>query len=293
MRGQVYLRILPVKVSAGNKTVSTLAMMDDGSQTTLCTSSLLKRLQAKTKPCSVDIITIMGQSNKISSKQADLTIKSMDGSSTFDVREVRALDTLPISIDAAAHLDSEGDLRHLNDIIQGIREQCSLNQLKPDHPVEILLGLDTPGIFWVEEERRGPVNLPFAQRTKLGWTIQGPSSRRSSARVAVNFCQESIESQLERMWKTDFPDAERHHSEKTLPSLNDKEAVKLVEASIVRENNRITVGMPWKTDKDKIPNNKVVAERRLQSLKRKLEGDPDLHAKYTAAINEYLDNGIR
>ena len=214
MRGQVYLRILPVKVSAGNKTVSTLAMMDDGSQTTLCTSSLLKRLKAKTTPCSVDLVTIMGQSNMIQSKQADLTIKSMDGGSSFDVREVRALDTLPISIDAAAHLDCEGDLRHLSDI-KCIREQCDANQLKPDHPVEILLVLDTPGIFWVEEERRGPIDLPFAQRTKLGWTIQGPASRRPSARVAVNLCQESIESQLERMWKTDFPDTELHHSGKT------------------------------------------------------------------------------
>ena len=93
------------------------------------------------------------------------------------------------------------------------------------------------------------------------------------------------------MWKTDFPDAERHHSDKTLPSLNDKEAVKRVKESIVREDNRFTVGMPWKIPKEKIPNNKVVAERRLLSLKRKLEADPDLHIKYTAAINEYLDNG--
>ena len=291
MRGQVYLRILPVKVSAGNKTVSTLAMMDDGSQTTLCTSSLLKRLQAKTKPCSVDIVTIMGQSNTIQSKQADLTIKSMDGRSAFDIKEVRALDTLPISIDAAAHLDNEGDLCHLNDIIQGIRQQCSSNKLKPDHPVEILLGLDTPGIFWVEEERRGPVNLPFAQRTKLGWTIQGPASNRPKTRVAVNFCQERIEDQLERMWKADFPDAESHHGDKTVPSLNDKQAAKLVEASIVRKDNRFIVGMPWKTPKEKIPNNRVVAERRLHSLKRKLECDPDLHSKYIAAVNDYLDNG--
>ena len=180
MRGQVYLRILPV-VSAGNKTVSTLAMMDDGSQTTLCTSSLLKRLKAKTTPCSVDLVTIMGQSNMIQSKQANLAVKSMDGGSSFNVKEVRALDTLPISADAAADLDNEGDLSHLSDIIKGVRDQCDANQLKPDHPVEILLGLDTPGIFWVKEERRGLIDLPFAQRTKLGWTIQGPSSRRPSA----------------------------------------------------------------------------------------------------------------
>ena len=50
LRGNVYLRILPVKVTAGSKTVTTLALLDDGSQTTLCSTGLLKRLHAATKP---------------------------------------------------------------------------------------------------------------------------------------------------------------------------------------------------------------------------------------------------
>ena len=45
-KGLVFLRILPVRVSHGNKTIHTLAMLDDGSQTTLCSESLIRRLNA-------------------------------------------------------------------------------------------------------------------------------------------------------------------------------------------------------------------------------------------------------
>ena len=49
--------------------------------------------------------------------------------------------------------------------------------------------------------------------------------------------------------------------------------------------------MPWRTDKNSIPNNKVVAEKRLSYLKRRLKSSSDLHIKYTGAIQDYLDSG--
>ena len=64
LRGNVYLRILPVKVTTGSKTVTTLALLGDGSQTILCFTGLLKRLHAATKPSEINIVTIMGQSKK-------------------------------------------------------------------------------------------------------------------------------------------------------------------------------------------------------------------------------------
>ena len=42
--------------------------------------------------------------------------------------------------------------------------------------------------------------------------------------------------------------------------------------------------MPWRTHKNCIPNNKVVAEKRLSYLKRELQSNSDLHIKYTGAI---------
>ena len=49
--------------------------------------------------------------------------------------------------------------------------------------------------------------------------------------------------------------------------------------------------MPWRTEKDNIPNNKFVAEKRLTYLRKKLQSNAELHKKYTAAIQDYLESG--
>ena len=49
--------------------------------------------------------------------------------------------------------------------------------------------------------------------------------------------------------------------------------------------------MPWKTEKQNIPNNKCLAEKRLPYLRKKLKSNAKLHNKYTAAIQDYLESG--
>ena len=159
LRGNVYLRILPVKVTAGSKTVTTLALLDDGSQTTLCSTGLLKRLNAETKPSEINIVTIMGQSNKIKSSTANLLVSSIEGNDTIELNEVKSLHKLPIGTDAAAHLDTQHDWKHLNDIVTEMRRQCTSNGLQDDHPVELLIGINAPEAFWksVEVDRKSVV----------------------------------------------------------------------------------------------------------------------------------------
>ena len=288
-RGNVYLRILPVKVTAGRNTVTTLALIDDGSQTTLCSSSLLTRLNATTRLSEINIVTIMGQSNKIKSSTTSLKVSSIKGESTIELKDVKSLPKLPIGTDAAAHLDAQHNWEHLSDIVTDIKQQCIDNRIKDDHPVELLIGDNTPEAFWIQEERRGGPRQPFAHKTQLGWTIQGPSSSKANCQASVNFVHESVDLQLQRLWTTDFP--ERQHDDEQLPSIEDKEAIRLVQDSTEKHDNRYIIGMPWKTKKESIPNNKVVAERRLEGLRRKLSSDPDLKTKYNNAIDDYLNEG--
>ena len=124
-------------------------------------------------------------------------------------------------------------------------------------------------------KRRGGPGQPFAHRKRLGWTIQGSFSAKSNCDDSVNILQESIESQLQRLWTTDFP--EKQHDDSKLPSLEDNEAIHLVQNATEKHENRLIIGMPWKTNKENIPNNKLVADRRLES--RKLNSDFDLNAK--------------
>ena len=56
------------------------------------------------------------------------------------------------------------------------------------------------------------------------------------------------------------------------------------EKNTSKQGTHFQIGMTWRTDKKSIPNNKVVAEKRLSYLKRKLQSNSDLHSKYTGAI---------
>ena len=136
LRGNVYLRILPVRVKAGNHNVTTLALLDDGSQTTLCSASLLKRLHAVTKPSEINIITIMGQSSKIRSSTTNLTVSSIEGEEGIELNEVKSLNKLPIGTDAAAHFDNTHNWEHLNDIIKNMKEQCKFRLQRPEDEIQ-------------------------------------------------------------------------------------------------------------------------------------------------------------
>ena len=287
-KGLVFLRILPVQVLCGNKTIHTLAMLDDGSQTTLCSESLIRRLNAPSRLSLLTFTTMSGQTKIKKSRVLDLKVSACGHTDFIQVDGVQSLPTLPISTDAAAHL-YENDYEHLSDVIDKIQSDCFNSGISPSHPVELLIGGNVPEVFWVDEERRGKQNQPFAQLTKLGWTVQGASLKTTSTTPSVNFIQEDCVQHLNRIWETDFP--ERQHSDVTSPSIEDKIALKFVEENTSKQGNHFQIGMPWRTEKNNIPNNKLVAEKRLVYLKRKLQSNSDLHSKYTCAIQDYLDSG--
>ena len=49
--------------------------------------------------------------------------------------------------------------------------------------------------------------------------------------------------------------------------------------------------IPFKSKLPNLPDNRSVAEKRLQSLARRFRKDPELHAKYKGGIQELLDKG--
>lgn len=71
----------------------------------------------------------------------------------------------------------------------------------------------------------------------------------------------------------------------------EKRALELMETSCKRQGNWYTIGLPWKKDKALLPNNYLLAERRLFSLERNLLKDNAKAKMYDEAIMEYKTNG--
>ena len=69
-------------------------------------------------------------------------------------------------------------------------------------------------------------------------------------------------------------------------SIEDQEPLNKLKNSVCVVNGHYSVGMLWKSEDPWLPDNKQMAEARLQSLKRKLERDENFHRKY----RDFMDN---
>ena len=95
--------------------------------------------------------------------------------------------------------------------------------------------------------------------------------------------------QLQRLWNTDFKDLKAN--DKVLASVEDERALHVMEKSVKLVNGHFQVALPWRKDPLHIPNDKIMAERRLRSLKNRLAKDTELFIKYTKAMQDYIDKG--
>ena len=69
-------------------------------------------------------------------------------------------------------------------------------------------------------------------------------------------------------------------------SVDDSRALGMMEGSVQLKNGHYEVGLPWKNFPPSLPNNRSLAEHRLNLLKRRLLKDPELFSQYS----EFMDN---
>ena len=86
---------------------------------------------------------------------------------------------------------------------------------------------------------------------------------------------ETLDRQLEKLWKTDFRDS--IVGTRTLPSVEDNKALTKIRESLQRRERHFQVRLPWREDPPYLPNNKVMAQQRLDLLRTWLSKDKDLH----------------
>ena len=292
--GRVLLQIVPVKVKGRGqeKEVRTYALLDSGSDVTLCDEDLVKRLGVSGIERSFLMTT---QERKNSSKiglEVELTVESLDGDAKIELPRVWAIQALNISESSIPREDDALKWPHLQDIeLPGADEPR----------VRLLIGCNVPDAFMTSEERRGRKGEPHAAKTTLGWTVFGPANKITDSRCQVNLLQlkkaeenipdsnRLLRNQLEKFWKTDFGDS-LSDSKATL-SVEDKRALEVLETSAKKVGGHYQLPLPWKPRPPCLPNNRFVAEKRLRHLKGRLQNDRELFAKYKATIEDYLCKG--
>lgn len=289
-RARVSLRTVPVTVMSDDgrsAQIETYALLDPGSDVTLCTEHLVDELGLQSTPKDFSISTVNGQTTKRTGREVKLTIKGTCTTEVIDLDNVWTVDKLSISSQSIPTDKDIASWPHLN----GIEISCL-----EDKEVTILIGSDIPDAHWALEQRRGKRGQPYAIRTPLGWTVMGPlGTAECDDNVSVNFLRrddELLHQQVERMFTAEFNDPAVDAN--ATMSLNDKKALLLMESTVKLVDGHYQLGLPWKDANLKLPNNRVSAERRLRSLKRRLLGDSRLLERYKETMNSYInDNHAR
>ena len=279
------LPIVPVKVKGrgSGEIIATYALLDNGSTSTWCTESLAKKLGVMGPRIEVSLSTIEKHCNPMSCRRVCLEILDMDEINMIELPEVLTKEKLNISTDNVARQDDANRWSHLS----GIQVPERINA-----EVELLIGQDVPEALEPSEIRSRRGNGPYATRTKFGWTLNGPLGRHGCSDVRdVNFVRadEAFSQQFHHFMNLEF--SESVSDTVSTMSRQDKQALNIYEESARLVDGHYQIAIPWKCPPPDLPNNKPLAEHRLNLLRKKLLKDPELYSRYSAFMTDLLEKG--
>ncbi|KAK3734270.1 hypothetical protein QZH41_008857, partial [Actinostola sp. cb2023] len=292
---RVSLKVVPVKVTArdSKRVIETYAFLDDGSDTTMCLRSLAEDLGVEGKPVEFVLSTMIGNQQR-SGQQLSLDIVGIATGKGLRLEKVWTTDRLPITEECILTKNELSSWPHLKDV--------NMAEI-PNKEITILIGSDAPEALCPLEVKSGKKREPYALRTLLGWTVTGPLKGRTTRRAEVNYlhvdqvlgCDEPesvltpIETQLERLCNSEFTESTAEIRE--CMSLEDRRPKAIMDNTVTFVNGHYQIGLPWKYDAPQLPNNRPMAERRLELLKKRLLRDPVLAKKYTETMEQYIAKG--
>ena len=277
------LAIVPVNVRAKGKEkmVQTYAFLDPGSNTTFCTDRLIEHLGAIGKKATLSLTTMDQDNVKSESLVVNLEVSDLQGLNTIELCNVFSRAKLPVAVDDIPLQSDVDRWLYLKDI--------NLPYIEAE--VDLLIGSDVPMTLEPQEVKRSDGGGPYAVRTLLGWTLNGPLGRLNSSNHTANRIQShaNLNLQFERFCEMEFNDSQ-FSTEKGM-SQEDKRALTIMEESAELRDGHYEIALPWKVFPPELPNNKIVAEHRLGLLKKRLIKDPGLHQKYTSFMEDLFERG--
>ena len=175
--------------------VKTYALLDSGSNVSLCQDKLLHLLKARGRTERMSLTTLEKENNKTTAQVISLRISNLDGSDEITIPQVFARPNLRLS---SSNLVTEAEVRkwpHLKDL--------PLHHAEIDD-VALLIGQDCPEALMPLTTIPGGKGELYAVRTRLGWSVSGPVSNSmvklpSTSHYISN--ESLLQEKVERSWQ--------------------------------------------------------------------------------------------
>ena len=289
--------IVPVMVSSKeNPTheVLTYAILDSGSDATFIDEDTINALELpRALPTKLTIETINSEERKEieSTIQSNLQVRGYNSQTLINLPPAYSIADIPTNQDSIPSQEDIMKWSHLKPL---------KGQIPPPFKcgIGLLIGHNCWQALIPRQTSVGKNDEPFGVRTDLGWSIVGPIARKQKTYKGNKLvhCNRIVTSHKPTLKPRDACSIlERDFHEETgseeKTSQEDIQFIRTIENSIEKnEEGYLEMPLPFRNEPN-LPNNKVMAQKRLELLKRKLQHNQELKQEYISFMQKIIDNG--
>ena len=277
--------ILPCVSVVINNCYRAWALLDSGSTDSFISRKVIKRLNLSQNVMRTkySLSTLSGSCGKEKDVLKGVEVKSVDGIEIMSLSHLGIVDSIPVS-SPCVDMTLYPHLKELESVLPASAMQ----------EVDLLIGQDHAAALMPLDVKIGKRDEPFAVKTLFGWTLYGATSepRPLVDPVISNFVSrseknEEINMNIDKLWHVENADV--IVSDESSWSVNDKHVIRMWQEETVKKEGHYEVPIPFKSG-CRVPNNIMVAESRLCSLKKSLE-KRNLMSRYQEEIDKLLEKG--
>ena len=297
--------IVPVYVSSSKnprKEELVYAMLDTQSDASFITDRTCDRLGID-GPATELLLTTMSSDEEVvhSRKMTGLVARPYNGDSKVELPVMFSTPEVPGNLSNVPTQDTARQWQHLQPIVQHMPPLLNLE-------IGLLIGYNcsealTPREVIASKNKKEP----YAQKTDLGWCIVGTNvneatdgkyvCHRTTATVPQGRASIVCKVKAKEVFKpTDFlklSDAVFHeYPEEKKTSYEDYVFMKKLTDGIHEKDGHYEMPLPFKKGDIRLPDNKPMAVKRLQQLKRRLQSDKVYRDDYEKFMKEIIDKGF-
>lgn len=265
---------------ANNEKFIVRALLDSGSQSSFCTTSLADQLGLPLIDLHKNISTLGDVCNNSTSKGIQLQCESLKNNFHFNV-----------TCSVINKITSNVPQRKIDLSSFIIPKHLDLADKDFHTPGEISMLLACDVFFKIIKDGKiegGPAD-PILLNTQLGYIISSPGISTDNTAIAMHtVISPELDHCVSQFWEAEKVPDVYHES---LPEHEYSE--KVFDESVSLKNNTFEVKYPLKVELQDIDpsNSYAIALQRLYSLEKRFTKDPKYHGLYKAFIQEYLDLG--
>ena len=262
--------------------VNLYAIIDEQSSHSLARSSFFDHFSISGPEESYFLKSCSGDTMEYGRRCSDFVIESLDSSCQMTLPTLIECDQIPDTREEIPSPEVAREHPHLRDIANFIPA------VRNDAEIMLLIGRDLLPAHHVLEQWLGPnVHDPYAQKLRLGWVVignvcLGVTHQHDSVSVMKTFTLKDGRTTLLEPCHSNFKISENHIFTKTREddtpglSVEDKQFLNLMDSQMYKGSDGCwTAPLPFRQDRQRLPNNRPQALRRAHMLDANLRRNPE------------------